>query len=515
MRNFKYLILAFVLLFNGVSYADPLINSSFSSWVNSLHLFLNTLYLIIRPLLIIWWKFLSNSFVYWSAFGIDNILWKLWQLVRTFMNYAIWFIFIFSIFVYFFKWDSKYSWKKLLPKIVIASVIVNISWFLIAVLLDLSTIFTVAAGNIWWIFTNLISKTDHNIKKQVLQVPIVMDMDKWFKNFIWIKNPEWTGLIYQCIYKTWWKIWNPPCLSNKYGKFVILWKNWTIDKKLNDKIKKIWITTKDIDYSTVWMLFSLFRYINTAFLTDNTNSLSQVAVLSIVKIILLLVLIIPFIVLSIIFVIRVVILRVVIPMSPIILWSFILWIWDSQIKWKLKDIISIIFQPAYVVFMLSIWFVFIQSVYTMIPSPKKQNDNSILNKLQITQTKNKNAINIWDLAYIYVKSSKDSWQTSNEFDPKNVLAYFTWIIANLLSATVMWMLVFIALKSNSFTKKISSIVDTYAQKVITTTPIIWWQSIDSTRQIISWLHQIPDWQRQHQMQEQDKIKDLFKKNDKK
>ena len=513
MKKFKYILSIVIILFSlfGVTYWNAItVNSSFSSWIDTLHSLLTTLYLIIRPFLIIGWKFLSNTFVYGSAFGIDNVLWQLWQLVRTFTNYIILFIFLFSIFVYFFKWESKYSWKKLLPKIAIAAIVVNMSWFLLAVLLDFSTILLVAAWDIGHQFTNIATKVNSNIKKDVLEIPLTFNVDSWtWMLFVKIKNKDY----YQCIYWTWWKVWNAPCLSNLWWNFVILNKNKKEDKSLTKALINSWITTKDIDYSSVWQLFSLFRYMNTSFLTDNTNSLSQVAVLTILKLILLVVLIIPFVLLAVILVIRVLVLWVVIPMSPIILWAYILWIGDSQIKWKLKDIISLIFQPVYVVFMLSIWFIFIQSVYTMIPSPQKTDKKTILQQLKITPQWS--WLSLWWLAQIQVQYKKDNWKTTNIVDPKNILSYFSWIVANLLSAIIMWMLVFTALKSNKWTKQISSTVETYAQKAVTTTPIIAGQSIDSMWKVVRWLQDMPNWmmykQNNNLQQEIDKV--LKNKND--
>jgi len=524
MKYIKYLILIIILfLLQWNTYAALTVSSSFSNWLDSLHTLLTTLYLIIRPFLIIWWKFLSNTFVYGSAFGIDNVLWQLWQLVRTFTNYIIWFVFLFSIFVYFFKWDSKYSWKKLLPKIIIAWVVVNMSWFLLAVLLDFSTILLVAAWGIWHQFTNISQKTNSNIKKDVIRLPLTFNTDKWMDKLLYVKIKGTDNLcqnkfkedvdecyFYQCIYWDWGKILNAPCLSIMNWNFVILKNDGTKNNTLTDKLIENWITIKDIDYSSVWQLFSLFRYMNTSFLTDNTNSLSQVAVLTILKLILLVVLIIPFILLAIILVIRVLILWVVIPMSPIILWAYILWIWDSQVKWKLKDIISLIFQPVYVVFMLSIWFIFIQAVHTMIPSPDKTDKKTILEQLQFTPEW-ENGISLWWLAQIQVKYNKDNWKTTNNVDPKNILSYFSWIIANLFSAIVMWILVFIALKSNKWTKQISSTVETYAWKAVTTTPIIAGQSIDSMKKVTKWLQNIPNWMKQGQQSElTNKFEEIFK-----
>jgi hypothetical protein len=61
------------------------------------------LYLFFWPLLVLAGKLLDNSLVYGYPFHLDIVLWKLWQVVRVFANYLIGFVFLLSIFIYFFK----------------------------------------------------------------------------------------------------------------------------------------------------------------------------------------------------------------------------------------------------------------------------------------------------------------------------------------------------------------------------------------------------------------------------
>jgi hypothetical protein len=63
---------------------------------------------------------------------------------------------------------------------------------------------------------------------------------------------------------------------------------------------------------------------------------------------------------------------------------------------------------------------------------------------------------------LLIESTKKD-KTGQISDFSNILSYITWIVANLLSAFVLWTLVFIAMKSNKFTEKISSSVNTYVK----------------------------------------------------
>jgi hypothetical protein len=246
MKYIKWIVFVVIsiLFITWIVFADP-------AWMNNsipvgdladFQKFVHLLYLILRPLLIIWWKFLSNEFVYGSSFGIDNVLWKLWQMTRVFANYMIWIILIFSIFIYFFKSDSNLSWKKILPRIVISAIVVNMSWFIIAVLIDFSSILTVAFWDIWHQMTKIITNTSNVKENDSILLPIVMDTDStnWF---IYIK--EWWEKIYPCIYNLWTGNKNPvpvnvPCLDLFWWWKKIIWKDnkWNV---ISDSTLLSWI----------------------------------------------------------------------------------------------------------------------------------------------------------------------------------------------------------------------------------------------------------------------------------
>ena len=120
-------------------------------------------YVLIYPLLIVAWKLVDNSFVYWEVFWFDAILWQLWIVVRNLSNYALGFLFLYYIFKYLLSGEKKNDPKWIIVRSLIAWVWIQASWFLMVVLIDLSTILTYS---IWWLpLTVLWSRSDGDTKK--------------------------------------------------------------------------------------------------------------------------------------------------------------------------------------------------------------------------------------------------------------------------------------------------------------------------------------------------------------
>jgi len=404
------------------------------------------------------------------------------------------------------KSDLKLSFKNMLPKVVIASIVVNASWFIIAVLLDLSTILTVAAWWMWYEFINLVKKwTNVDLSKETAILPITIDIDSWKANVVpkKINGKEYDFCIIDKDGKYLNATSNKPCLDMMWWTFKLV-----VSKDGKTEPIKWWINWSDLNGSSVGMFFSLFRYMNFAFVEDNTNTQNATFWLMVVKTVLMIILIIPFIVLSVILIIRIMVLWVAIPLSPILLWLPTLWVFDSKVKKHLSDVISIIFQPAYVVFMLSLWFIVIQSLYVMMPDrwDKEQSEN-ILKKLKIEQV-DKNTVKIGGIAEISQSSDVKNGKNKNMSDYKNILSYISWIIVNLIAAMLMWTLVFTALKSNKFTEKFASGIDTLGKQWVKSIPFLpWGQSISSLKQVWDFVQRLPG---QKSTTQASKLRDLFK-----
>lgn len=114
----------------------------FSARLNIAKFFQKVVYILIYPILVVVGKLVDNSLVYGESFWFDIILWQLWVLVRNIANFALWFIFIFYIFKYLITQDQKHGPKRLIIRALIAWVWIQASWFIMAALIDISTILT-------------------------------------------------------------------------------------------------------------------------------------------------------------------------------------------------------------------------------------------------------------------------------------------------------------------------------------------------------------------------------------
>jgi len=85
------------------------------------------------------WVLMTNAMVYWEFLWLDSLLWKIWQISRSMANYALWAMFIYGIFKYIFtqEWEA---WSKIIKNMLVTSVIIQASWFIVMALVDLATI---------------------------------------------------------------------------------------------------------------------------------------------------------------------------------------------------------------------------------------------------------------------------------------------------------------------------------------------------------------------------------------
>ena len=95
------------------------------------------------------WEFLSNKWVYGEIIGLDAILWKYRNVVKNMANFALWFYFLYVIFSLLIKkTDVIKEVKDMLLWILVAWVGIQASRFIVAAVIDVSTITFVAAGTL-------------------------------------------------------------------------------------------------------------------------------------------------------------------------------------------------------------------------------------------------------------------------------------------------------------------------------------------------------------------------------
>lgn len=86
-------------------------------------------------------KLMTNTLIYGEFLGIDTFLWKVWQITRNIANFAIGFFFLYILLKYLlFPLKEGNSPQTMIKDMLVAGVLVQMSWFLVMVLVDVSTI---------------------------------------------------------------------------------------------------------------------------------------------------------------------------------------------------------------------------------------------------------------------------------------------------------------------------------------------------------------------------------------
>lgn len=119
-----------------------------TSRLQDLSFYRRAFYVLLYPILALAGMLVNNSLVYAEVFNFDVVLWQLWNIVRNLSNYALWFLFLFYIFKFLIGGQKSDDMKKLLKSTLIAWVWIQASWFLLAVLIDISNILTYS---VWWL----------------------------------------------------------------------------------------------------------------------------------------------------------------------------------------------------------------------------------------------------------------------------------------------------------------------------------------------------------------------------
>ncbi|HKL43925.1 MAG TPA: hypothetical protein VJ892_01455, partial [Candidatus Absconditabacterales bacterium] len=116
---------------------------------------LQLIYSLLWPVLFIAGIALDNTLVYGSFLHIDASLWSLWNIMKNFANFALGFLVLFAIVRNIFtspfgKGGSgdKRGPVSIIKKTLIAGVLIQMSWFLMAAVIDVSTILTYSIGGL-------------------------------------------------------------------------------------------------------------------------------------------------------------------------------------------------------------------------------------------------------------------------------------------------------------------------------------------------------------------------------
>ena len=340
-KNIKIFLSLFIVVwfFVWTSFAD-------SSWTTKNVILERFTYLlnIIISLLSWWWivlaslawKLMTNELVYWTFLNLDMALWNLWNVIKNFANFVLWFLLLFSIVKNIFmvvKSDAnplKNAFDTV-KKILIAWVLVQMSWFLVWVALDLST---VATALVWSLPAQIISSNSSDLQKHLnwmlesKQVKLEVnfdDADMVKSVSTWYVNEDDLRKIIDTI---------TPSANSVIWPLIFLW----------------------------WSVFDLFKTTDTSYMTSDSLSWRNLFITLGVNwfVIISFTIMMAFIFLFNLF--RVITLWIIIPLSPFII---LMKVFNSKgdklkVEWffwevlSLKNVFSLIFKPVYMVLVLSI-----------------------------------------------------------------------------------------------------------------------------------------------------------------
>ena len=247
VKSLMVLLLSWILLPQGVFVGEvvaqsvPADNQNTSAWksaeqkqresIISMTTFMETIskvsYVLLWPLVALAWLAMDNSLVYWSFIWFDVSLWKIWQIVRTFANYTLWVLFLVWILIYNFSptwkvfWSAVKDWKDLIVKTLIASVLIQASWFIMMALVDLSTVLTYTV----WSLPTLVINADEKEDSRMLQQFTLLNL--W--NSTASANADiWDAIIWYWGATTWNKTtYVAPCeVYSTLNQSFIIWRKF-------------------------------------------------------------------------------------------------------------------------------------------------------------------------------------------------------------------------------------------------------------------------------------------------
>ena len=384
---------------------------------------INLLNLIWMPFAILAGKLLTNDFVYGSFMHLDVILWKIWQFSKTISYYILAFILFFSIFS-FFVWKTKNIWSTLF-KIVVAAILIDLSWFLIWALLDISNLLLVSVGA----FPMKIINETNVISPQVKYCEEFDLNYKWKLSQILTCKKEVTKQADEFLSKA----------NTLAGPLVYIWQSilW-INKKWDTIVKK----TKKNNGS-------------------KKDIIKVISIWTMIQLVAVVLFVIPIIILVFIGIVRIFWLRIYIWFSPLIILDQIFWwkVLSNKPQFQFKNMIWLIFQPVFIVFAMWISVIFLVSIQSAFTSKQTEkglkelgicwkNENSFC--MTDDTGKNKPVITIvWNLMREFIS---DTWW---------VIGYMTLFILTLL---VLWSMIKVATKSSEITASISENIYNFAEE---------------------------------------------------
>lgn len=296
-------------------------------------------------------KLMSNELIYGSILKLDTYLWTIWNVMKNIANFIMGFMVLFMTLRYLlFLGESP---VKLIPKLLLAGILVNMSRFIVGALLDIATIATSGVGG----FVNTVFNDSAGLGSQ-LSTELNSTMNKIPKKSVFVLD------------------------AAKNNKQAVIQEPQTQGTSVNDALQLILPKANSISWPLLYMGYSIFRFQDFVYLDGSQASQSSIFINNILKLMMVLMFAVPLLSLFFLNLMRVFYLRIFIAFSPII---FLLKAITKEGKsaylpgrMNYGEMVSLIFQPVISVAVLSVSLVFLIGISGMMKANDTLNNQNTL-----------------------------------------------------------------------------------------------------------------------------------------
>lgn len=130
-------------------------------------------YVFLWPLIFVCGITLDNSLVYGTWLHLDAPLWSLWNIMKNIANFALWFFVLYAILRNLLSAvgmeDKKWKPIEVIKKTLISWILIQMSRFLVAAIIDVSTILTYA---VWWLPLTVLQTNPQYTNRPIMSLHI-------------------------------------------------------------------------------------------------------------------------------------------------------------------------------------------------------------------------------------------------------------------------------------------------------------------------------------------------------
>lgn len=459
-KHIKILLLVFVVvwMFSWYTFADGIVNSDVDEFVNVIYkalTFLSRWWVIFANLA---GKLMTNDIVYGWFLHLDSTLWIFWNVIKNMANFLLGCLVLYAILRNLLSsvWklqNDKWWPVNVIKNTLIAGVLIQMSRFLVWIVLDVSTVCTVAIGSFPAQFLASNNEFQRNFSK---------DLDKIVKNKAIINYKD---------------INNPVSVTSVDGEEMD-------QDDVNSLIDTLLPSTDSLSGPLIYIWMIIFNFNDYSVKEVQDGDSWRELILSVwLSGILLLSYSIMMILMFIFNMMRVLVLWIAIPLMPLIIVASLFDFKLQNFFWeiiKIENLLKLVFKPVLLTWALSLVLIILVLIKWIINSDVSQVDlsdkNLVINSKKVDDVYN-SEMNIDGLLDVNMNWFKDGFA--------DIVVYILWL------CLVYFVLKLATVKTGIwFIDKAMSGVFERVWKIITNTPIIpipWWSpvSIESLRQELS------------------------------